>query len=794
MRWTDLVTRLGPEFTALEFHRATGERFLTQEELLYTQMYAYGSLARTPGNSNNTLPTNPLGLQLPTVAPQLGYPQQGLAQVPNSPQTGFPTNTGRQPLPALPTLPSMGGPTSLLGGNQQSMIPTMGAGPVARSPMLALPRTTTTIVESQNMGQRTNFNLPMANQQPVNMSGFPTENQGTVADFDDEDEDEETIPVVPLQNLTVGTPTRTNPIVAPGNRLPQQNFGQQQGFPSVQSPFRTVVQQQVPQFPSVQSPRQGFPSVQSPRQNFGQQGLPQLPPVQFPQQSQQNFAQLPPVQFPQQNFGQQGLPQQRPQLPPVQLPTVPMAQLPTNPTPGTPSRVSFAQLPPPVPVPMAKLPSTSGQFAQLPPITRPPQLRLPFQPLGQLPGALINNFSVNPNIITTPVEQALQILPVIPPAFGGPNSQNQPAQGDDKYAPVTVTWYTQRPLVRIATLGDGSCFFHATLKGFYPGYQNNASFAYRSQFVAMLRRDLAFVLGMQNPSAPGQTFYQTTANGQWVNLAEQQQMGLSLTDDFGVPVDYTLTGMQRLFNSRRDVGDEVYQFVSDMLGVDIFVVRGTDRNLYVHLSTRDPNNPRRAVVIVGNGMHYEVIAVDHGPQVGFQTIFNVGDPFITALELQRPDARRQNEEELARNGTVIDREAGTNPEPDQLYEQALSPRTLQYNQEFLQNNAQQATVVPNEDQYGGQNQDQYGDRQTGRGAPGRGLGMGFGTIPDGDDEEAYTDGIDNAAWAQAVEDDIVDDAYNNNDDEDQEGPGLAGYTPYADQNQQWGNPNMGYQQ
>lgn len=688
VRWTDLVTRLGSEFSPLEFHRAAGERFLTQEELLYTQMYSFGSIARASGTGDNTLPTNPLGLQLPTTTTQPMNPQ-GLqqtvnapSQLPMLPQISFPNTPNRSTLPTLPTLPTMSGPTALLGGGQQSMIPTMGTGPVARSPMRVLPTTTTTIVESQNANVRPNFNVSM--NQPEQQQEQQDTNNATTAGFDDEDEDEETVPVVPLQRLNINTPTRTNPITGEMPRLPAMGFNQ--------------------------------PPQAQPQQGFGQQPLlPQLPQVQ------QGFGQQ--AQVPQQPWMNRQQPQmpQLPQLPTVSPGQVPMARLPTVQAPTTPSRVSFAQLPP---------------------VTQPPMARLaPLKPLGGLPGANVNNIMVNPNVLSRPVEQALPVLPVIPPqAFGNPNAQNQPAQGDDQYAPVACTWYTQRPLVRIATLGDGSCFFHATLKGFYRGYQNNASFAYRSQFVAALRRDLAFVLGMQNPSSPGQTFYETTANGAWVNMAEQQQMGLALTDDFGVPVDYSLAGMQRLFNSRRDVGDEVYQFVSDMLGVDIFVVRGTDKDLYVHLATRDPNNPRRAVVIVGNGIHYEVVAVDHGPQVGFQTVFNVGDPFISALELQRPEARRQqgDEEQLARNGTIIDREAGLNPEPDQLYQNALSPRTVQYNQDFANQANNQQTVIDDELQYGGQ-----GDPEEriphARGRPGRGLGSGYDSVTADEDEVEYND-------------------------------------------------------
>src|SRR5690606_11387375 len=70
-------------------------------------------------------------------------------------------------------------------------------------------------------------------------------------------------------------------------------------------------------------------------------------------------------------------------------------------------------------------------------------------------------------------------------------------------------------------------------------------------------------------------------------------------------------------------------YVSDILNIDIYVLRATQDDLYPHLHTHRPNNPRNAIVIIGNMYHYEVLAVDTDD--GFQTVFLPNDPFLTAL-------------------------------------------------------------------------------------------------------------------------------------------------------------------
>ena len=262
------------------------------------------------------------------------------------------------------------------------------------------------------------------------------------------------------------------------------------------------------------------------------------------------------------------------------------------------------------------------------------------------------------------------------PPLGGimaglPNMEMElPGIPTDTYEELTVTWYQNEPVVRIGAIGDGSCFFHATLNGYYPGYQNNGDYQFRRRFVSMLRRDVAYTLQMEDPDNQGMIMWQTAANGQFTALYEQQLMGLDFNDIFDYPVDFSLDGMQSLFNSTAYLGNEVYQYASDILGIDIYVMRLTNRDLYVHQNTSVRGVVRKVIVISGNGNHYETVGIerpngtDTGTDTGtmFQTVFDQNDPFIISL-------RRQIDDE---GGTEIPPERS----PEELVEQFIAQEEM----------------------------------------------------------------------------------------------------------------------
>ena len=199
----------------------------------------------------------------------------------------------------------------------------------------------------------------------------------------------------------------------------------------------------------------------------------------------------------------------------------------------------------------------------------------------------------------------------------------------DSYERVNLSWYPNETVVRIGCIRDGSCFFHSVIGSYYIPYQNNNSIRYRKDLIQKLRRDLAYTLELEDPTNPGKINWETAADGQFMALYEQQKMGVDFKNVFGVPIDFSLEGLQKLFNSNQFLGDEVYQYASDMIGVDIYIMRLTDKDLYVHQDASKEGVKRKVVVISGNGDHYEIIGVERNGL--FQTVFEPDDPFIVAI-------------------------------------------------------------------------------------------------------------------------------------------------------------------
>jgi ubiquinone/menaquinone biosynthesis C-methylase UbiE len=252
-----------------------------------------------------------------------------------------------------------------------------------------------------------------------------------------------------------------------------------------------------------------------------------------------------------------------------------------------------------------------------------------------------------------------------------PKKKGDPGIGDDEVQVLKAIWYTNNPVVRIATIGDGSCFFHALLKAYNKEYQENASYDFRQELVAKLRRDLAAILQLPvidestkvdsqtresrrtlkylvpaDPNLPLEptteeykVVYETAVNGQFPQYYQTQLSAAKegeenpIVDAEGQPVNLDLAGLQEFFDSRRDVGQEVYGYVCDYLGLDIYVLTGYTDDLRTHYTTAEPNNPNRiprySIVIMGNGVHYEVIALQRPD--GYQTLFEPDDEFIVAL-------------------------------------------------------------------------------------------------------------------------------------------------------------------
>jgi SAM-dependent methyltransferase len=191
---------------------------------------------------------------------------------------------------------------------------------------------------------------------------------------------------------------------------------------------------------------------------------------------------------------------------------------------------------------------------------------------------------------------------------------------DDTYLPINFDQPYDGQLVRIATIGDGSCFFHAILKAYYAPYANNPSHSERVNIVRRLRDDLAIALELINPET-GRTYYEDANDGVWVALA-----GSLRRDSLGNGIDYSLKGIQRLLLSSRDIGDELYSYVADMLGLDIYIMMLNSDSLRPVIAV---DKGRPAVIISNSSGHYELVGSFKNNAI--QTVFWPDDPLISVI-------------------------------------------------------------------------------------------------------------------------------------------------------------------
>lgn len=197
------------------------------------------------------------------------------------------------------------------------------------------------------------------------------------------------------------------------------------------------------------------------------------------------------------------------------------------------------------------------------------------------------------------------------------------AIGDDVSQIIKCKWYEQYPVVRIAAIGDGSCFIHSALKAYSTPYANNPSVNNRVKLALDLRRDLAYTLQMPDPSNPSMSLYESFNNGIFPLLSEAD-------------THFTLENLQKTINSSGWLGDEIFEYATQRLGVNVIVMTPTTTNL-VQESGGDIDQlhyPYNIFIGHVGGCHYETIGI-YIEGKGIQTVFDKNDPFMIAYHSWR---------------------------------------------------------------------------------------------------------------------------------------------------------------
>jgi hypothetical protein len=140
--------------------------------------------------------------------------------------------------------------------------------------------------------------------------------------------------------------------------------------------------------------------------------------------------------------------------------------------------------------------------------------------------------------------------------------------------------------VRIDTIGDGSCYFHALLNAIYCKYRLRDT--NKRDLVRRLRKELSEVLNKQ---------YDKLSRG---HLKEISQHVPSLSKE----------SMLTLLDSSPSVGNEFQELVSNVLDIDIYMLELSRKDVLVMSNDREIlYKNRKSVVLISTGNHYELVGI-----------------------------------------------------------------------------------------------------------------------------------------------------------------------------------------
>lgn len=169
-------------------------------------------------------------------------------------------------------------------------------------------------------------------------------------------------------------------------------------------------------------------------------------------------------------------------------------------------------------------------------------------------------------------------------------------------------------MVRLYTIGDGSCFFHAVVKAYFIpyklGYLNEQPLD-RGVFIRNLRRDLARTL-REDPEV-------------YKNLSRGQLENMSKTLD-----QFKLDEMIKVLDSDMPVDNLFNEFVSNVIDKDIYLLDLEKEDVYITGDDTDIlHKGRDSIVILTMPGHYELVGVERNGVI--QTLFSHKDDFIVYI-------------------------------------------------------------------------------------------------------------------------------------------------------------------
>lgn len=174
------------------------------------------------------------------------------------------------------------------------------------------------------------------------------------------------------------------------------------------------------------------------------------------------------------------------------------------------------------------------------------------------------------------------------------------------YTPIQLSWYPN--IMRIPTIGDGSCFFHAIAMAYCKIYRDGDD-NFKKDFIRQLRYQLTLALGER---------YTKLSRGELPSLSKEMPR-------------YTLDAMQRELNSSSPVDNLYLELCSEVLGLDIYIIDVLKRDVYIVGDKELLSKSRNAVVLGYTPGHYELVGALER-ETFLRTLFPPDHLFITTLK------------------------------------------------------------------------------------------------------------------------------------------------------------------
>ena len=179
-------------------------------------------------------------------------------------------------------------------------------------------------------------------------------------------------------------------------------------------------------------------------------------------------------------------------------------------------------------------------------------------------------------------------------------------------------------LVSVATLGDGNCFFHSIVQGFYRPYVEGYIVGTRRQvfdrfkFVRELKIEIANSLDQPRKLPDTTTWYDSLSRGKLLEMSKDKMP------------QYELKNMQTELRGHNFLNNIFHEYTSEILGLDIYLLHGDIEDVYM-LGDKDLlYKGRKSVIILYQDEHYSTVgALKDG--VTLITFFLPDDEIIIAL-------------------------------------------------------------------------------------------------------------------------------------------------------------------